>query len=77
MGAKRRQKSIVKGNTADFQAQKAGAKICFQEHREKRGKRTCHAWQIFFPRHVNEITSGRKSKTMSFPDFIPKALLLH
>lgn len=60
MGAKRRQKSITKGNTAEFQTQKAGAKICFQEHREKGGKRTCHAWQIFFPRHVNEITSGRK-----------------
>jgi hypothetical protein len=37
-GAKRRQKSIAKGNTADFHAQKAGAKICFQEHREKRGE---------------------------------------
>ena len=36
-GRKRRRKSIVKGNTAEFQAQKAGAKICFQEHREKRG----------------------------------------
>ena len=38
MGAKRRQKSIAKGNTAEFQAQKTGAKICFQEHREKRGE---------------------------------------
>ncbi|MBR4856872.1 MAG: hypothetical protein IKU94_09645 [Bacteroidaceae bacterium] len=39
MGAKRRQKSIAKGNTAEFQAQKAGAKICFQEHREKRDEK--------------------------------------
>ena len=38
MGAKRRQKSIVKGNTADFQTQKVGAKIRFQGHREKRGE---------------------------------------
>ena len=38
MGAERRRKSIAKGNTAEFQAQKTGAKIRFQGHREKRGE---------------------------------------
>ena len=28
-GGKRRDKSTIKGNVADFHAQKAGAKICF------------------------------------------------
>ncbi|MBQ5741933.1 MAG: hypothetical protein IIV53_08825, partial [Bacteroidaceae bacterium] len=61
MGAKRRQKSIAKGNTAEFQVQKKLARKYASRNTEKKGvKRAFHAWQIFFPRHVNEITSGRK-----------------
>ena len=53
MGAKRRQKSIAKGNTAEFQAKKTGAKICFQEHREKRGEES-------LPRMANLFSSPCK-----------------
>ena len=37
MGAKRRQKSIAKGNTADFHTQKAGAKNPLPGTQKKKG----------------------------------------
>ena len=37
MGAKRRQKTIAKGNTAEFQAQKAGAKNPLPGTQRKKG----------------------------------------
>ena len=40
MGAKRRQKSIAKGNTADFHAQKADAKNTVSETQKNGMKRT-------------------------------------
>jgi hypothetical protein len=60
MGAKRRQKSIAKGNTAEFKPKKLARKYTSRNTEKKGVKRACHAWQIFFPRHVNGITSGGK-----------------
>ncbi|MBQ2459024.1 MAG: hypothetical protein II275_12800, partial [Bacteroidaceae bacterium] len=59
-GRKRRRKSTIMKNATIFHAQKADAKNTVSETQKNGMKRACHAWQIFFPRHVNEITSGRK-----------------
>ena len=53
-------KALLREIRRNFKSRKLARKYASRNTEKKGVKRACHAWQIFFPRHVNGITAGGK-----------------
>ena len=60
MAQKEGRKALLREIRRNFKPKKLARKYASRNTEKKGVKRACHAWQIFFPRHVNGITSGGK-----------------